>query len=105
MTNEQFEKLLPYETNMRTAMRFSYSRAMTNAQLEELAVLYEEITGTAVHYHHSCRQCDRLALLKKVGKLFFEHKEEMEKQAAAPPVPAEEQKVTKKRTRKPKKEE
>jgi len=90
MTNEQFEKLQKYETNMRTAIRFSYSRAMTNEQLIELAGLYEEVTGTKINFRASCRQCDRLSLLKKVGKVFFDYKEALENQPQAPAVTATE---------------
>lgn len=79
MTTEQFKKLEKYEDNLRKALRFSFVRGLTSGDMQQIADIYFELTGIRKKVNHSCASC-RVELLKRVGKLYFDYKNEKTKE-------------------------
>lgn len=70
MTEEQINILKEFESNYTTAIRFNYTRNLTNNQLDRLLAVYEAITGKK---YVLCKHCSNSVIdfLKVIGKMYF----------------------------------
>ena len=80
LTKEQYERLQPYEKNLKSAYKNSYVH-MTASDFNKVAEIYKDITGTALTKSQmGCNTC-RLNALKKLGEMYVEYeKKEEEKE-------------------------
>lgn len=75
LTKEQYEKLQPWEKQIKAAYKSSFVR-MTSADFGKVAELYKEITGIALKPSQlNCNTC-RLNTLRKLGELYTKYEEE-----------------------------
>ena len=81
MTKEQYDKLQPYEQELRYAVRMSFM-SMPNSRFNELHTIYKEIYGTALNKAHiNCSTC-RLRALQRMGNDFYAFQQELAKEEA-----------------------
>ena len=73
LTEEQMERLKPYEENLQTAFRSSWKRVSTNRELSEVKAVGEEIFGKEP-MNDNCGACI-LRLFARVGMVYFRTKE------------------------------
>lgn len=71
-----FNRLRKYETWMYTAVKADYIRGLTATQMNDLIDIASELGIKHVNNH--CPKCN-LDFVRKIGVLFFEQKEKMEK--------------------------
>lgn len=76
MTQEQYEKLKPYEQHLRWAGRSSFVH-MTNAMFNDIANIYVEIYGEGLtQSQKSCNTC-RLRALKRLYESYEAYLQEI----------------------------
>lgn len=75
LTQEQFERLVPYEKYFRTAINSKYASYPGISALETINRTYNEVTGIVRKLQASCGSCI-LNLLTDMGKIYFAHKQE-----------------------------
>ena len=70
MTEEQINILKEFESNYTTAIRFNYTRNLTNNQLDRLLAVHEAITGKK---YVLCKHCSNSVIdfLKVIGNMYF----------------------------------
>ena len=99
MTKEQFEKLKPYEAQLRWAAKSSFVH-MTNGMFNDIAALYAEIYGEGLtQSQRGCNTC-RLKALTRLFNSYEEYMNELAEEQKA--ERAETQEVKKKPGRKKK---
>lgn len=79
MTEKQFEYLKQFESNFFTSINHNYSTNVQSSDLDKMIKIYEEVTGSKVYM---CKYCtsDVLNFLKRIGKLYFDKKEQVGKE-------------------------
>lgn len=79
MTEKQFEYLKRFESNFITSINHNYSTNVQSSDLDKMIKIYEEVTGSKVYM---CKYCtsDVLNFLKRIGKLYFDKKEQVGKE-------------------------
>ena len=81
ITKEQYEKLQPYEKNIKNAVKNSFVH-MTGSEFEKVAVIYAEIFGQALtKAQRGCNTC-RLNALKRLGEVYNEYNQEHKEETA-----------------------
>ena len=72
MTNEQFERLKPYEQELKWAHRQNFL-SMGNGRFGELMVIYKELYNSELNKsQRACGTC-RLRAVKRIATDFFDH--------------------------------
>lgn len=79
MTAEQVKALEPYENNFLTAMRSRYARYPGEVGIKTIHRIYCEVSKTNPRLNTGCSSCI-FRLLVDCGKLYFEAKQELEKE-------------------------
>lgn len=92
LTKEQYEKLIPYEKEIKSAYRNSFVH-MAGSEFQKIAAIYAEIFPPLRKSQMGCNTC-RLNTLRKLGELYINYTEEHK----------DEKKEKKERTKKLKKE-
>lgn len=78
LTKEQYEKLKPYEKDIKAAYKNSFLH-MPGSDFIKVAAIYTEITGKALTKSQmSCNTC-RLNTLRKLGELYVQYTESLER--------------------------
>lgn len=86
MTKEQYEKLQPYEKNIKNAVKNSFVH-MTSSEFEKVAVIYAEIFNQQLtRSQRNCNTC-RLNALKKLGEAYNAYTEEVQEKETADDKP------------------
>lgn len=79
LTQEQYEKLKPYEKQLMNAYRNSYVH-MSGADFEKVTKIYDEVFQPLNNRQRGCNTC-RLNALRKLGELYANYnKPEEEKE-------------------------
>lgn len=81
LTEEQMERLSPYEKYFRTAINSRYASYPGISALETINAIYNDVTGIKRSLKPSCGTCI-LNLLTDAGKIYFADVAEREKRAA-----------------------
>ena len=76
LTQEELDKLAPYEQNMRTAVRSKYLRNVGRSGLAVMIPIYERATGYRIHVNDTCGTCI-LDFLQRLGRIYFADKDEI----------------------------
>lgn len=76
LTQEEIDKLAPYEQNMRTALHSKYLRNVGRTGLAVMIPIYERATGYRIHVNDTCGACI-LDFLQRLGRIFFADKDEI----------------------------
>lgn len=76
-TKEQLDILAKYEDNFRTAINADWSRVVGRTGVATIWDIWVAATGTKIKTNPNCSHCV-LMLLKDVGHLYFQDKEEMQ---------------------------
>lgn len=79
MTREQYEKCTKWEQQLKWAVRSNFVH-MSNREFSEIAAAYKEVFGEGLTLSQmTCNTC-RLKALVRLGKDYFETKDEFAKQ-------------------------
>ena len=73
ITKEQYERMLPYEQHLFTAVNCDYARNVTEEGFKVLDEVFKEVYKRDSGLLSGCSRC-RLRGLKDLGQLFFEFK-------------------------------
>ena len=110
LTDEQFQTLSQYETQLRTAVRSRWARFPGTSAMHVIHNIKTQVTGHASRLNTSCSTCV-LRLLTEMGNIYFADKAEREQkrvQVSDEQIPVQEKVEVKtdkpKRGRKPKTE-
>lgn len=76
LTQEELDKLAPYEQNMRTALHSKYLRNVGRTGLAVMIPIYERVTGKPVRVVDTCGVCI-LDFLQRLGRIYFADKDEI----------------------------
>lgn len=76
LTQEELDKLAPYEQNMRTALHSKYLRNVGRTGLAVMIPIYERATGYRIHVNDTCGACI-LDFLQRLGRIYFADKDEI----------------------------
>lgn len=76
LTQEELDKLAPYEQNMRTALHSKYLRNVGRTGLAVMIPIYERVTGYRIHVNDTCGACI-LDFLQRLGRIYFADKDEI----------------------------
>lgn len=79
LTDEQFQILSNYETQLRTAVKAKWARFPGTVALHQIHEIQREVTGMATSLNTSCSKCV-LRLLTEMGNIYFADKAEREQQ-------------------------
>ena len=81
ISDNQFERLRPFEAYFATALRSNYPRSPGPRGLREIHAVLREIDPATPVLNTTCGTCI-LRLLKKAGRLYFDRKAADEKERA-----------------------
>ena len=76
LTQEELDRLAPYEQNMRTALHSKYLRNVGRSGLAVMIPIYERATGYRIHVNDTCGACI-LDFLQRLGRIYFADKDEI----------------------------
>ena len=79
-TEEEMAILATMEDKLYTACYCKFVRLSNRSQLEQLDVIYKKAFNTTQGAIGACNHC-LMEICKKVGKLYFDQKKEMENEA------------------------
>lgn len=82
-TDAQFNALIPFEDNFRTAVEGEWTRRVPADAQTLIRKTYEDASGTRIPYNSGCQTC-LINLLKRAGRLYFADKKEREASKIAP---------------------
>ena len=68
LTDKQKKELAPWDSYFRTVVYASYMRNLTDREFSRLAEVWEKISGERVN---GCMACNKMALLKRIGTIYF----------------------------------
>lgn len=78
LTKEQYEKLKPWEKDLKAAVKNSYVH-MSGTDFQKIAEIYADVFGVALRKGQmGCNTC-RLNALRKLGELYLNYTEKEEK--------------------------
>lgn len=91
-TDAQFNALVPYEDNFRTAVEGDWTRRVPLAGQQLIRSTYESATKTRIPFNAGCASC-LINLLKRAGRLWFADQKERAARPATAAAPETEQKT------------
>lgn len=74
-TDKQFDALVPYEDNFRTAVEGEWTRRIPVEGQTLIRKIYEDATATRVPFNAGCANC-LINLLRRAGRLYFADKKD-----------------------------
>lgn len=93
LTKEQYEKLQPYETNIKNAVKNSFVH-MAATDFNKVADIYAEVFGVQLtKSQRGCNTC-RLNALKKLGEVYNEYTQKNEEKEKKVPKTGRPKKLT-----------
>lgn len=79
MNKQQFEKLQPFEANLKTMLESNFTRNISMVDRKKIAEVYKEIKKDATVGNISCANCFD-AMLKFLAPVYFDYqKKQMDK--------------------------
>lgn len=70
MNKQQFEKLQPFEANLKTMLESKFTRNISMVDRKTIVEVYKEISKSNQHINHSCNSCFKPVLEYLAPKYF-----------------------------------